>query len=71
MVHFGGGLRSNALKRAYLMGNRIKHDSCAVCGKPIYNRMVYRQDPEHNATGIYAHMSCSKSQPEYEWERCW
>lgn len=71
MRHFGGGLRSESLKRAYKMGNRIKHDACCICGKPIYNRMVYRVSPDNLAGGIYAHTSCSKTQPQYEWEMCW
>jgi hypothetical protein len=64
MRHFGGGLRSEALKRAYLLGHRIKA-TCSICGKPIYNRMVTR------ANGIYAHTLCSKTQTKFKWVECW
>jgi hypothetical protein len=64
------GLRSLALKRSYAKGNRVKN-MCAICGKPIYNRMMFRVDPAHPAAGIYVHQSCAKVHPQYEWERAW
>lgn len=68
MKHFGGGLRSEGLKRAYALGHRGKAE-CDICHAVIYNRMQYRVNEAKET--IYAHKSCAKTQPQYEWEACW
>jgi hypothetical protein len=60
--------RSMAMKRAYANGNRAKA-TCKICGKDIFNRMVYREDAgaEKNQ---YAHTSCAKKSG-WKFELCW
>jgi len=60
--------RGWALHRAYVRGNRVKA-MCRVCGKPIYNRLMYATDVK--GTGYYAHQSCSKKDKAHNWEMTW
>jgi len=62
MRHFGGGLRSEALKRAYKLGHRVKA-TCCVCTEPIYNRMMFKPPNK------YAHTRCVKGRTG--WDRAW
>ena len=44
---------------------------CAICGKDIYNRMVYADIPDNPAGCYYAHTSCSKKDTSKIWANCW
>jgi len=64
--------RSIGMKKAYANGNRIK-SVCTICGKGIYNRMVYKDDfwgDRHCARLQYAHTSCAKK-AGWKFELCW
>ena len=63
-MRYGGGARSLAAKRR---GPNVKA-VCAVCGKGISNRMVYRREMWQ---AVYAHQSCAKRAGWTDAERCW
>jgi hypothetical protein len=56
-------IRSRAAKRGVAARQKA---TCAVCGKGIWNRMLYRLDGKE-----YAHTGCIKPTDRAKWERTW